>query len=389
MRIYIYAIAMVMGITSTYAQSFSGRTNDIVLSFKKPNTTASVLPLISWNSPRLEYANSQLDKVIADAAVSSELTLRSLKLVLTLGDGEKHEKVFDVSNLREFKVTQSITLRDGTNVIELVAENINGGTVSSSRNILYGNAVKKGVSLDRKDYVLMFATDLYDYWNDLVNPVEDARSLAKMLEEKYGFTVELIENPNVDDVFGKLRDYAERKFKPQDQLMIFFAGHGYFDDAFGEGFVVAKNSLMNDKGKTSYISHNRLRQIINNIPVDHVFLAMDVCFGGTFDPVIASNRGQVEVGETTEEEFLVRKLDQRTRKYLTSGGKEYVSDGIPGKHSPFTLRLLEALANGGGSDRILTLSEIKTYVEKMKPQPRLGGFGDDKPDSDFVFVAKN
>src|SRR5437868_3383104 len=125
MRIYIYAIAMVMGITSTYAQSFSGRTNDIVLSFKKPNTTASVLPLISWNSPRLEYANSQLDKVIADAAVSSELTLRSLKLVLTLGDGEKHEKVFDVSNLREFKVNQSITLRDGTNVIELVAENIN------------------------------------------------------------------------------------------------------------------------------------------------------------------------------------------------------------------------------------------------------------------------
>jgi len=115
---------------------------------------------------------------------------------------------------------------------------------------------------------------------------------------------------------------------------------------------------------------------------------MDVCFGGTFDPVIASARGS-EAGETSDNEFLVRKLSQRTRKYLTSGGKEYVSDGIPGKHSPFTLKILQALSEGGGDDRIVTLSELKTYVEKLKPEPRLGSFGDDKPNSDFVFVAKN
>jgi len=131
-----------------------------------------------------------------------------------------------------------------------------------------------------------------------------------------------------------------------------------------------------------------LRGVINNIQSQHIFLAMDVCFGGTFDPVIASARGMA-ASETSDLEFLVRKLGTKTRKYLTSGGKEYVSDGIPGKHSPFTLKLLQALTDGGGSDHILTLSEIKTYVEKLKPEPRLGSFGDDKPDSDFVFVSKN
>jgi hypothetical protein len=211
---------------------------------------------------------------------------------------------------------------------------------------------------------------------------------VKVLTENYGFEAEILENPSQDEVYNKLRDYAERKFRPQDQLMIFFAGHGYFDDTFGEGFVVASNSLENDKAKTSYISHNRLRGIIQNIPCEHIFLTMDVCFGGTFDPVIASSRG-LDGGETNDVEYLVRKLSQRTRKYLTSGGKEYVSDGIPGKHSPFTLKLLQALAEGGGGDRILTLSEIKTYVEKLKPEPRLGSFGDDKPESDFVFVLKN
>jgi len=287
-------------------------------------------------------------------------------------------------------VKQHLRLSEGQNVVRIVAENAQGGIVTSTRSVIVGkDAVGDVVSINRKDYALFFATDQYDHWTDLVNPIDDARSMAKVLQEKYGFEVEIVENPNQEDVFIKLGEYSQRNFKPQDQLMIFFAGHGYFDETFGEGFVVAKNSLENDKAKTTYISHNRLRGVINNISNQHIFLAMDVCFGGTFDPVIAASRGNLEVGETNDNEFLVRKLSKQTRKYLTSGGKEYVSDGIPGKHSPFTLKILQALNDSGGSDRILTLSELKTYVEKLKPEPRLGGFGDDKPDSDFVFVRRN
>ncbi len=386
MKIIVNAITCLLSIVMPLfagAQSFSGRTNDIVLNFKTPVNTS--LPVITWKSPRLEFTNSQKDNIFLEVAIESEVDLRSVKIVI--GDNEKS---FEIISPKSINVKQQLRLQEGSNVLEFIAENVNGGKVSSTRTVLYGKDVlANAVAIDRKDYALLFATDQYDNWTDLVNPLDDARSLAKVLKERYGFETEIVENPNVEDVFGKLRDYAERKFKPQDQLMIFFAGHGYFDDTFGEGFVVAKNSLQNDKGKTSYISHSRLRQIINNIPSEHVFLAMDVCFGGTFDPVIASNRGQMESGETNESEFLVRKLGQKTRKYLTSGGKEYVSDGIPGKHSPFTLKILQAFGDGGGADRILTLSEIKTYVEKLKPEPRLGGFGDDKADSDFVFVLKN
>ena len=39
--------------------------------------------------------------------------------------------------------------------------------------------------------------------------------------------------------------------------------------------------------KKTYISHERLRRIIDSIPCRHIFLVMDVCFGGTFDPFIA------------------------------------------------------------------------------------------------------
>ncbi len=378
-------------LTACLGQSFSGKTNDIVLNFKNPSgsTIVTNLPVIKWVSPKPEYSNSQNASIEIEAYVTSETDIKSIKLIVGDGSTPRGEKPIDLTTTKIIRIKQAIKLFDGQNVIEIVVENTKGGKVSSSRSVLVGkDAIANAISLDRKDYILLFATDHYDNWTDLVNPIDDARSMAKVLKEKYGFQTEIIQNPTQDEVYNKLRDYAERKFKPQDQLMIFFAGHGYFDETFGEGFVVAKNSLQNDKAKTSYISHNRLRGIIQNIPSEHIFLAMDVCFGGTFDPMIANARG-MEMGETSDVEYLVRKLGQRTRKYLTSGGKEYVSDGIPGKHSPFTLKLLQALSNGGGSDRILTLSEIKTYVEKLKPEPRMGSFGDDKAESDFVFVPKN
>lgn len=388
----IIGAALSLGIlTLAEAQNFSGRTNEIVIDYKNPSNQALVtnLPVITWQNPQQEFTNSTSESVELQALITSDIEIRSIRILLGDGNASRGEKTVESGAVKEYKLKQHLKLLDGQNVIEIVVENVKGGVVSSTRSILMGKtAIADAIAIDRKDYALLFATDQYDHWTDLVNPIDDANSIAQVLKSKYGFQTEVIENPSLDEVFIKLSEYAQRKFKPQDQLMIFFAGHGYFDESFGEGFVVAKNSLENDKAKTTYISHNRLRGIISNIPSEHIFLAMDVCFGGTFDPVIAGARG-MESGETTDAEFLVRKLNERTRKYLTSGGKEYVSDGIPGKHSPFTLKLLQALTDGGGSDRILTLTEIKTYVEKLKPEPRIGSFGDDKPTSDFVFVRKN
>ena len=389
--IMVLTLLLVAGMPLVFAQNFSGKTNDVILNFKNPtNSSVAVsLPFITWKTPQQEYTNSTGNSLDIEATVFSDIEIKSINIVIGNGTTPRGEKPVYIGQVKEYTIMQPIKLMDGLNVIEIVAENVNGGRISSSRSVLVGtDALSNAVAIDRKDYALLFATDQYDNWADLVNPVDDAHSIAKVLREKYGFETEIVENPNLDDVFIKLAEYGHRKFKPQDQLLIFFAGHGYFDENFGEGFVVAKNSLQNDKAKTTYISHNRLRGVVSNIPSEHIFLAMDVCFGGTFDPVIARTRG-MEGDDASDKEFLVRKLSRRTRKYLTSGGKEYVSDGIPGKHSPFTLKLLQALTDGGGSDHILTLSELKAYIEKLKSEPRMGSFGDDKPDSDFVFVAKN
>lgn len=183
-------------------------------------------------------------------------------------------------------------------------------------------------------------------------------------------------------------DYNTKKFNPQDQLFVFFAGHGYFDETLGQGYVVAANSMKDDKGKTTYLAHTLIRENLDNIKCEHIFLTMDVCFGGTFDRKIASgNRG--ETLTMMDKNFIITRFSKRTRKFLTSGGKEYVPDGQPGHHSPFAAQFIKALREiGGSTNRILSLDQLYPYFLNIPSQAYHGSFGADDPQSDFMFIAK-
>lgn len=239
------------------------------------------------------------------------------------------------------------------------------------------------------DYALIIVTDDYQNYNKLTNPVYDGQTIAKELQESYGFKTEILKNPTRSEIYLGLRNYSKKTYHDDDQLLIFIAGHGEFDDVFSEGYIVTTDSKVNEESKESYISHSNLRTIINNIPCKHILLTMDVCFGGTFDQFVASSRGQDFYTDLEKNKFILKKLQYSTRKYLTSGGKEYVPDGRPGEHSPFARKYLDALRSYGGQDGILTFNELYAYVEKSNPGPKIGEFGSNQPGSDFLFIYKS
>lgn len=387
----IFAVVLSCAITSGWAQNFSDKTNAVHLNFNEPSATTSTLPVIEWVTPRIERSNSLEEQITFEASVRSDIPLKSVVLELT-AEGRTSTRSITLGEREYYKViSQPIRLLEGENMIRLIAENEKGGKVSSARSVLMGrDAIADAVDVNRKDYALIFATDLYDHFDDLVNPINDARTIASVLKEKYGFEVEMVENATNDEILSHITEYNTKKFNPQDQLFVFFAGHGVFDETLGEGYVVASNSLPNDPGRSSYVSHILIRERLNNIKCEHVFLMMDVCFGGTIDPVLAKARSVEEAAEAAvDTQYLVRKLTRHTRKFLTSGSREYVSDGIPGKHSPFAEQFILALREiGGGAGRILSLLELRTYFLRLSSEPRFGSFGNDDPASDFVFVAK-
>jgi hypothetical protein len=352
--------------------------------------TATTLPQITWTTPGAESTFSTQESIVLEASIQSSVELQSVKLIVTSG-GEMRERPLKVES-GEFnkRIQQKLVLIDGENVVRLEVTNAKDGTVSSTRSIIVGkDALADAVDINRKDYALIIATDKYDNWDDLTNPINDARTIESVLKEKYGFVTEVVENPTLEDINDKLFDYNTRKFRPQDQLFVFFAGHGYFDETLGEGYVVASNSLLNDKGKTTYLSHNILRERLDNIRCEHIFLTMDVCFGGTFDKKLAKARGTEAMDEAMDKQYLIKKLSKKTRKFLTSGSKEYVPDGAPGHHSPFATQFIKALREiGGGTGRVLSLIELNAYFLRLPTEPYFGSFGGDDPQSDFVFVAK-
>lgn len=387
-------ICLTCSLTFSWAQNVSSRTEKFIINTKNP-VASSTVPMITWMTPIPEISYSQearykIKFVVETTSPIKSITISVRESLETASRGsmtiqpEEAEKMYTV-------VDRSINLMDGDNLLEVIVENAEGVKSKSYRRVRVGSLILADANrIERNDYALIFATDEYDNWSDLVNPIFDSRAIAEELKKTYGFQTDIVENASQDDILKKLREYAEKKYKPLDQLFIFFAGHGSYDQTFAEGYVVTKESLLNDEGKTSYLSHNRLRSIINNIPSEHIFLVMDVCFGGTFDEVLASTRGAEDevYKEQNTNEFIARKLTLKTRKYLTSGGKTYVSDGIKGKHSPFAKSFIDALETQGGKDGILTVSEIFGYVEKLKNPPRLGDFGSNLPGSDFLFVRR-
>ena len=296
MKRLLYCTAFLFFATSlisVQAQHLSARTNEInIKNANAASLNTGSLPKINWIYPNNDFASSEKNKMDLHVTVQLQAPVKEIRMVIGSNDSNEiltSRKIPVQANQLLYDIKFPATIPNGSNYIKLEVVTNDEIVVSDKRVLLIGSgALENVLSLDRKDYALLFCTDKYDHWTDLVNPVDDAHAIAKELREKYGFIVEIVENPELEDVWNKLREYNEKKFSPQDQLMVFFAGHGHYDDTFGEGYVVAKNSLSNDPSRNTYLSHNRLRGVIDNIPCNHILLTMDVCFGGTLDPVIAT-----------------------------------------------------------------------------------------------------
>jgi hypothetical protein len=393
MKRFFYCLPMLWIVTNAQAQSFNSKSNTMALDFSDPKKSfATTLPKIIWVTPLNETVFLKEGFISIELDIESKTPLKKVQLIVRekSTDVIKGTSSIPITDDKKLKINKNITLTDGVNELEIVAENRDGLKSISKRQIHVGaTALADAAKLGRKDYALIFATDKYDNWKALVNPLYDSRTVSNDLQKIYGFTTEVVENPTQSQVLDKLREYAEKKYGDLDQLFVFFAGHGFYDETFKEGFVVTRESLPDDPGRNSYLRHSVLRSTINNNPCQHIFLVMDVCFGGTFDDNVGTRAMDDESYKApSQSEIITRKLKFKTRKYLTSGGKEYVSDGIAGRHSPFAKQFIEALEKGMGSDGILTLSELITYVETLKTAPQYGKFGGDQLGSDFVFVVK-
>ena len=276
-------------------------------------------------------------------------------------------------------------------------EILNDGESQSRGVILKPKQLNKSANLEGKKYALVVGTDNYKGagWKKLSNAIGDAKAIRDELQTGYGFEVQFLADKPMDTIYNAIREYY-RILGPDDQFILYFAGHGDMETEFmDDGFIVCNDSKSREEDpvRNSYIQYVKLQKMINKIPARQILVMLDVCHGGIFnqkrsDPVsVLSNRNVVQ--------FLVDQSQYTCRKFLSSVGAEAAFDGKAGDHSPFAKLLLQVLnARGKASNGIITLGNIYSVLQTasmnetatLKISPQKDGFGSDNPMSDFILI---
>lgn len=173
----------------------------------------------------------------------------------------------------------------------------------------------------------------------LETAANDASAIKSLLETRYGFRVTLLKDAKYLDVlsaFGTLRD----ELGEDDNLVIYFAGHGELDAATGLGYWLPVDA---DKdSKTNWISSREVSMQLEQLPARHVLVIADSCYSGAL-----TRSALARLDPSTEKEQTRRTADlatKRSRTALTSGGLDPVLDTGGGGHSIFARSLLDALS---------------------------------------------
>lgn len=239
-----------------------------------------------------------------------------------------------------------------------------------------------------KDYALFFAINDYDHWQDLTQPISDVESIAKDLRDLYAFETEVIRNPDRTTILATIEKYRAKTYAADAQLLIFFSGHGEFNESTKQGYFVPKGGLKTDAFGDSYIEYESLKRRITSLPCNHIMLALDACYSGTADEAIAMRGApgsRPGAGADAQRQlYISSSLQYKSRFMLTSGAKVRTPD-----KSAFVAKFLEVLRGQGGADGLVNSSELFGNLTTAMPKPVISTFGDHEPGAEFLFIGKN
>ena len=179
---------------------------------------------------------------------------------------------------------------------------------------------------------------------ELKNAESDARSMAALLEQKYGFRKpKVLIDGTHDQILNALNDFA-LTLGPQDNLLVYYAGHGQFD--LGKrGYWIPVDAEI--ERNTRWISNIQITDLIQKMNARKVIVVSDSCYAGAMTAAENGAISTIHPGNTDDQQVLAESqlLRTRSRTVLGSGGLAPVLEGGGGEHSVFTRALLDTLSS--------------------------------------------
>ena len=175
------------------------------------------------------------------------------------------------------------------------------------------------------------------------------------------------------------------KLDEHDALLIFFSGHGYYDELLEQGFWIPSDGRLELDGQPAirdWIENDRIKQYLGKCAAKHVLVVSDACFSGSL-----FKGGFTGINPTTMS-WYQHVAGQPSRWAITSGDMEMVPDA-----GVFGMKLLQLLKFP--PREVFSVSDLAGWLKKEvsafdgtlplagplhDPNHALGG--------EFVFVEK-
>jgi len=228
--------------------------------------------------------------------------------------------------------------------------------------------------------LIMGANDYADdAITDLDNPIQDATKLYTVLVNRYTFdpsNVIFLKNPTREQMINAM-DWLTRKVTKYDNLLVFYAGHGFWDKETDFGYWIPTDSKSNSTA--NWLANSQIKDYVAAIKAKHTLVIADACFGGS---IFRSRKAFEEGSQSVKKAF-----DAPSRKAMTSGNLTEVPD-----RSVFLEQLVDKLNNNTKS--YVTAEElfaaIRNVVISSSPVTPMYGDIKDAGDQggDFIFVLK-
>ena len=191
-------------------------------------------------------------------------------------------------------------------------------------------------------------------WPNLGNARADAEAMGQVLKNRYGFNV--IELTDAKASRGNILRTLDQlmHLTANDALLIYFAGHGFYDEKMDEGYWIpygAQRSRRGQIAKEDWLWNSSIDRVVSASPAKHILLIADTCYGGSLF------RGEHHSDKSGH--WYRRAMDIPSRYLISSGNLEPVLDsGI--RHSVFAQEILNYLQYG--EQNVFSASDISVSI---------------------------
>ncbi len=187
-------------------------------------------------------------------------------------------------------------------------------------------------------FALVIGNSQYTNYPAVPAAENDAKSIAAVLRDSYGFDVTLMLNAKNADILSKLYQLSQN-LAPNDNLVVFYAGHGKRDLRNRRGWWLPVDAIRDDTARTNWLPNQEVSDRLALIAAKHILVLADASYVGD----ITRGAPQLEAEKLTPAQWT--KYVEATKQ---KKARLALASGTDGASPRFTQTLVEVLRKQQG-----------------------------------------